>query len=117
MTDLSQTKEEEVSGEFFILGITSNGKTFRPSDWAERLCGVMATYCPGAGGPNAHLKFSPYVYPTLVNGTKAVVVNRKLQKIEPMAYHFVCSFAKDNDMQVVDACFVPLPGEKKPGAA
>ena len=37
MTDLSQTKEEEVSGEFFILGITSNGKTFRPSDWAERL--------------------------------------------------------------------------------
>ena len=53
----------------------------------------------------------------MVNGTKAVVVNRALQQIEPLAYHFVVSFAKDNDMQVVDACFVPLPGEKKPGAA
>ncbi|MEG2902646.1 MAG: DUF3579 domain-containing protein [Massilia sp.] len=47
---------------------------------------------------------------------KAVVVNRKLQKIEPLAYHFVRSFATDNDMQIVEACFVPLPGEKKPEA-
>lgn len=117
MTDQAQAKDAELSGEFFILGITNKGKQFRPSDWAERLCGVMACYCPGSGGPNAHLKFSPYVYPTVVNGTKAVVVNRALQKIEPMAYHFVVSFAKDNDMQVVDACFVPLPGEKKPGVA
>jgi hypothetical protein len=117
MTDLSQTKEEELSGEFFILGITNKGKQFRPSDWAERLCGVMACYCPVTGGPNAHLKFSSFVHPTLVNGIKAVVVDRRLQKVEPMAYHFVVGFAKDNDMQVVDACFVPLPGEKKPGAA
>ena len=117
MTDQSPPKDTENSGEFFILGLTTNGRQFRPSDWAERLCGVMACYCPGSGGPNAHLKFSPYVYPTEVNGTKAVVVNRALQQIEPLAYHFVVSFAKDNDMQVVDACFVPLPGEKKPGAA
>jgi len=115
MTDISQTGDEDLSGEFFVLGITNNGKQFRPSDWAERLCGVLAAYCPGTGGPNAHLKFSPYVYPTLVNGIKAVVVNRKLQKIEPLAYHFVRSFATDNDMQIVEACFVPLPGEKKPG--
>jgi len=117
MTDLPQTKGEETSGEFFVLGITSNGKQFRPSDWAERLCGVIACYCPGFGGPNAHLKFSPYVYPTVVNGTKAVVVNRALQQYEPLAYHFVVGFAKDNDLQVVDACFVALPGETKPGAA
>lgn len=116
MSDLPHTGDAEFTGEFFILGITNKGKQFRPSDWAERLCGVMACYCPGAGGPNAHLKFSPYVYPTVVNGTKAVVVNRKLRQIEPMAYNFVCSFAKDNDMQVVDACFVPLPGETKPKA-
>lgn len=115
MTDLSQTTNEELSGEFFVLGITNNGKQFRPSDWAERLCGVLAAYCPGPGGRDAHLQFSPYVYPTLVNGIKAVVVNRKLQQIEPLAYHFVRSFATDNDMQIVEACFVPLPGEKKPG--
>lgn len=122
MTDLPQTKDEELSGEFFVLGMTSKGRQFRPSDWAERLCGVIACYAPRAAGPNAHLKYSQYVHPTLVNGVKAVVVNRALQKLEPLAYHFVVSFAKDNDLQVVDACFVPPPGGTtpvvpKPGAA
>ncbi|MBA5828277.1 DUF3579 domain-containing protein, partial [Escherichia coli] len=28
--------------EFFIQGITKDGKKFRPSDWSERLAGVMA---------------------------------------------------------------------------
>ncbi|MCC5397349.1 DUF3579 domain-containing protein, partial [Staphylococcus aureus] len=26
--------------QFFIQGVTRDGKTFRPSDWADRLCGV-----------------------------------------------------------------------------
>lgn len=117
MAESSHTTDKELTGEFFILGITNKGRQFRPSDWAERLCGVMACFCPGSSGRDAHLKFSPYVHPTVVNGTKAVVVNHQLQNIEPMAYHFVINFAKDNDLQVVDACFVPLPGEKKPGAA
>ncbi|MEG0881117.1 MAG: DUF3579 domain-containing protein, partial [Janthinobacterium sp.] len=33
MAELSQ-KTGELSDEFFILGLTSNGKQFRPSDWA-----------------------------------------------------------------------------------
>jgi hypothetical protein len=65
-------------------------------------------------GRNAHLKYSPYVHPTVVNNLKAVVVSRALQQVEPLAYHFVVDFAKDNDLQVVDACFVPLPGERRP---
>ena len=27
-----------------IKGITQQGKPFRPSDWAERLCGVMRCF-------------------------------------------------------------------------
>ena len=27
--------------EIVIHGTTSKGKTFRPSDWAERLCGIL----------------------------------------------------------------------------
>jgi hypothetical protein len=27
--------------EFVIVGTTLDGKSFRPSDWAERLCGVV----------------------------------------------------------------------------
>ena len=100
--------------EFFLQGITLEGRSFRPSDWAERLCGVMSCFRPeGSGGVDAHLKFSPYVHPTVLNGTKAVVVDTKLQKVEPLAYHFLVDFAKDNDLQVVDACFVPPPDQPK----
>jgi hypothetical protein len=114
MAESPQTREE-LTDEFFILGVTSNGRQFRPSDWADRLCGVMSRFRPeGSGGRNAHLKYSPYVHPTMVNGVKAVVVSNALRKIEPLAYHFVVNFAKDNDLQVVDACFLPLPGDPTP---
>jgi hypothetical protein len=94
--------------EFFILGLTREGKQFRPSDWAERLCGVMSCFRPeGSGGPNAHLQYSPYVRPTQLNGVKAVAVNEALRELEPLAFHFVSDFAKDNDLQVIEACLVP----------
>jgi hypothetical protein len=101
--------------QFFILGLTKDGRRFRPSDWAERLCGVMSQFRPaGSGGANAHLKYSPYVRPTVLDGNKAVVVHEDLRKIEPLAYHFVLDFAKDNDLQVVDACLLPdTDGEKR----
>ncbi|QGZ41625.1 uncharacterized protein DUF3579 [Pseudoduganella flava] len=103
-----------MASEFFILGLTTDGKQFRPSDWADRLCGVMSCFRPaGTGGRNAHLQYSPLVRPEMINGVKAVVVNETLKDIEPMAYHFVKQFALDNKLQVVDACLVPLPGEKK----
>ena len=114
MAELAENKKE-LAKEFFILGITSNGKQFRPSDWAERLCGVMSCFHPSSsGGLNAHLQFSLFVRPIIVNGMKAVVVNTQLRDVEPMAYNFVVEFAKDNDMQVVDACFLPYPGEAPP---
>ncbi|TWI65327.1 uncharacterized protein DUF3579 [Pseudoduganella lurida] len=105
-----------MTSEFFILGLTLDGKQFRPSDWADRLCGVMSCFRPagstGGGGRNAHLQYSPLVRPTMINGVKAVVVNEGLKDVEPMAYHFVRQFAADNKLQVVDACHVPLPGDK-----
>lgn len=115
MAEQVDIKKKEPANEFFILGLTSNGRQFRPSDWAERLCGVMSCFQEDAkGGRNAHLKYSTYVRPTVLNGTKAVVVNAALRDIEPLAYHFVVNFAKDNDLQVVDACLLPLPGEANP---
>lgn len=99
--------------EFIILGKTSDGRQFRPSDWAERLCGVMSCFRPaGSGGRNAHLKYSPYVLPTMIDGVRSVVVNQALRELEPLAYHFVVSFAKDNDLQVIDACVLPDPGSR-----
>jgi len=101
-------KQKPVAREFFIQGITSEGRPFRPSDWAERLCGVMSCFRPeGMGGPHAHLQYSPYVRPTVLGGVKSVVVNEELREVEPLAYQFVLDFAKDNDLQMVDACLLP----------
>ncbi len=107
------SKSAPVVKEFFILGLTSKGRTFRPSDWAERLCGVMSCFRPPSSPRNRHnhLQYSPYVRPTMVDGVKAVVVNAALRDVEPKAYHFVVDFAKDNDLQVLDACLFDAGGE------
>jgi hypothetical protein len=36
-----------------------------------------------------------------------------LRSVEPLAYHFVVNFAKDNDLQIIDACLLPEPAENK----
>jgi hypothetical protein len=102
--------------EFVIVGLTRDGKQFRPSDWAERLCGVMSCFRPeGSGGSKAHLQYSPYVRPTFINGVRSVAVSEALRTIEPLAYHFVINFAKDNDLQIVDACILPEPPSEQAG--
>ena len=104
------TPTPAVANEFIIQGLTRDGKQFRPSDWAERLCGAMSSFRPeGAGGRNAHLKYSPYVRPTVINGIKSVVVDEALRSVEPLAFHFVMDFARDNDLQVIAACLLPEP--------
>ncbi|NPC56266.1 DUF3579 domain-containing protein [Caenimonas soli] len=95
--------------EVFILGQTRAGKIFRPSDWAERLAGVMSSFRPGGAQPGSHLSYSPWCIPTLIGGVKAVVVNSELRNLEPMAWDFVLNFAKDNDLQVAEACLLPDP--------
>jgi len=91
--------------QYYIQGITSDGRAFRPSDWAERLAGAMSSFRPGgsAGGKTAFIGYSPYCEPRNVGGTKCVIVNEALKDIEPMAWDFVMNFARDNGLQVVEA--------------
>lgn len=97
-----------IASEFFIQGITSSGKPFRPSDWAERLCGAMSCFRPpGARELNDYLRYSPYVRPAMLNGIRSVVVDEAIREIEPLAYYFVLDFARDNDLQIVHACHLP----------
>ncbi len=83
------------TSEFVILGLTTNGERFRPSDWAERLCGVMSQF-----GADQRMRYSPYVQPLVVDGVKCVVVDARLNALEPLAYQFLQSFARDNELQV-----------------
>ena len=81
---------------FIIIGVTSGGKTFRPSDWADRLCGIMSAF-----GSDNRMMYSPYVRPGCsLKGDKTVLVDARLHDIEPLAYNFLVNFAKDNDLQV-----------------
>lgn len=86
--------------EVFILGVTRAGKTFRPSDWAERLAGVMSQFRPGGPQRGSHLGYSPWCVPSSLDGIKCVIVNRDLRDAEPMAWDFCVNFAHDNDLQV-----------------
>ena len=91
--------------EVFIQGITRDGRTFRPSDWAERLAGVMSSFRPGGAQPGSHLNYSPWCIPTVIDGIKCVIVHRDLREYEPMAWDFVINFAKDNDLKVSEGRF------------
>ena len=93
--------------EVFIQGLTHDGKTFRPSDWAERLAGVMSQFRPGGAHPGSHLSYSPWCIPTTLNGVKCVVVHRDVRAFAPMAWDFVMNFARDKHLQVAEACLVP----------
>jgi len=57
--------------------------------------------------PGAHIGYSPYCVPTTIDGVKCVVVNEALREIEPRAWDFVMSFARDNELQVIEACLLP----------
>lgn len=95
--------------QYYIQGVTKQGRTFRPSDWAERLAGAMSCFRPGGsvGGISAFIGYSPYCVPRVVDGVKCVIVNEALRDIEPMAWDFVMNFARDNDLPVVE---IATPG-------
>lgn len=95
--------------EFFIHGVNVHGNTFRPGDWAERLCGVMSGYRPGgvASGRDAYIGYSPYVRPLVVSGVRCVVVDERLRELEPLAFDFVMNFARDNELPVYEGCVLP----------
>lgn len=90
--------------QFTIQGLTLEGRTFRPSDWAERLAGAMSCFRPGGGigGIAAYIGYSPYCVPQVLNGVKCVIVSEALQGIEPMAWDFVMNFARDNQLRVLE---------------
>jgi hypothetical protein len=98
--------------EFIIKGVTIAGSPFRPSDWAERLCGVMSVF-----GTDGRMQYSPYVHPITSAGVKCVVVDVRLKDVEPMAYNFLLGFAKDNELEVRPGRGVKRPEDESPAAA
>jgi hypothetical protein len=88
--------------QYTIQGITRDGATFRPSDWAERLAGAMSCFRPDGvhGGIGSFIGYSPYCVPRVIDGVKCVIVDEALRGIEPMAWDFVMNFARDNQLRI-----------------
>ena len=94
----------DIPDKLIIQGITRPGKAFRPSDWADRLCGVMSVF-----GADQQVRYSQHVRPIVMDGVRCVVLEGKLARLEPRAYRFMLDFARDNDLNVVDPAS-PDPG-------
>src|SRR5262245_44871874 len=81
--------------EIVIQGVTLSGQQFRPSDWAERLCGMMSAF-----SEDRYLSYSPYLKPIIAAGVRCVVLDKKLEDLDPAAFRFLLDFAKDNELRV-----------------
>jgi Protein of unknown function (DUF3579) len=90
--------------QFYVQGMTLDGQPFRPSDWAERLAGAMSSFRPGGvqGGIGAYIGYSPLCVPRVIENVKCVIVSEALRDIEPMAWDFVMSFVRDNELRLVE---------------
>ncbi len=89
-------------GKIVIKGVTSKGRKFRPSDWAERLVGAFSTY-----GRDRRIHFHPLVSMGRWDDQTCVVVDRRLEQEDPMIYDFIMRFAQDNDLQTLETVTFP----------
>jgi hypothetical protein len=100
-----------VESDLVIKGITREGQQFRPSDWSDRLCGVMSAF-----GADEQLRYSPLVQPALRDGLRCVIVKKELAALEPRLFKFFLSFAVENELQIgyaADAIASMLPEAAK----
>jgi hypothetical protein len=95
--------------ELLIKGIRRDGSTFRPSDWAERLCGVAAIlHSDAIALSREHYAARPcfdcslLVRPAIICGVLCVIVDLGLRTLEPCAWNFVSGFARDNDLVTLE---------------
>lgn len=97
----SKNCPEEHVYEWLILGTTTEGRTFRPSDWAERLCGAIAQY------NNGRLIYSELAYPISRNGQIGIVIETLLRSENPTIYSFFMDFARDNRLKIISGREAP----------
>jgi len=78
-----------------IEGVTTQGNTFRPSDWAERMSGSMASF------KNSRIHYSPLLQPSVNHeGYKCVLLDPKLKETSPEVYQSILDFAKTNHLKI-----------------
>jgi hypothetical protein len=77
-----------------IEGVTESGETFRPSDWAERMCGGFCEI------HNRRIFYSPLLYPIMKNGNKSIILDPQLKESNSELYESIMEFAKTNKLKI-----------------
>lgn len=85
----------EVTQMIVIEGVTEDGRTFRPSDWIERISGSLSTF-----GMDRRIRYSHYVQPQMIDGRKCLVLDPELKGVNPSAFSFLVDFAKGNKLKI-----------------
>ncbi len=76
-----------------IIGVTPDGKPFRPSNWNERLAGFLSTF------EGQRIRYSPLLQPDITpEGHPCLQVSHQLQDKNPSLYQCVMDFAKENHL-------------------
>lgn len=86
---------QAVVNKIIIEGITESGRKFRPSDWAERLSGSLASF-----GRDHRIHYSPLLQPTIINGIKCVIVDPRMKDSFPEMYTYIMGWAAKNELKV-----------------
>ncbi|MBL1278083.1 MAG: DUF3579 domain-containing protein [Ectothiorhodospiraceae bacterium] len=81
---------------WLIEGTMSDGRTFRPSDWVDRISGAVASF-----GPDHRLRYG-LVRPCFVKGKKCLLMRKSLENDNPAAFDFVRSFVRSNGLQMTE---------------
>lgn len=80
-----------------IKGVTPEGEAFRPSDWAERMSGALASF------KKSRIYYSPLLQPSINHdGYKCVLLDPKLKESSPHMYQSILDFAKANNLNICD---------------
>ncbi len=101
------------NNKLIIEGITEDGKTFRPSDWIDRLCGSVSSYGAdrrtkhpppqhGYRGPERRQRHINFLHPQVIDGIKCLVVDLVLRDANPAAYQFIMDFVESNRLRTRD---------------
>jgi hypothetical protein len=81
--------------KLIIHGVTAAGEHFRPSDWAERMSGILATF------QNHRISYSPMLHPSVSpQGYQCITVDLTLKNAHPDLYESILNFAKINNLKI-----------------
>ena len=103
MLENTATHKSQREKLILIEGVTETGEKFRPSDWAERMCGCLASFT------NRRMVYSPQLRPLMdhESRTKCLVIDPKLKETNPDIFDCIMKFAGENRLKIHESYTEP----------